>query len=255
MNIKLKFIKNVFILNTFIFALILFFNLSIHVQAEDPNPADPPTTPPNTEPAKPQEATPQIEGQDCCAIKSSYDDKDVGCFPVNNKDECLKHQIQGVNKVEYKEKYTCYDSYYNNVKYTDIAGSYCKKSEEDVFPDNPSGIVSKHCLIGTNLSGCLKNSFFPNIGLPGIATVNTGASKNLILTYLGLVINLILGFLGIIFFIIIIYAGVQWLIAADDENKVKEQKERLRNAVTGLAITLMAYGISYFVLSVLTKAS
>lgn len=247
MNIKLKFIKNVFILNTFIFALILFFGFLNQAQAEENSN--------NTAPTASATEAPQVEGTSCCNIKSIKNEEQIGCFPVNKKEDCDKHEKQGVNKVQYFEKQTCYDSYYNNVKYTNIAGSYCKNSEEEVFPDNPSGIVSRNCLFGNNLSGCLKNSFFPTIGLPGIETVNTGASKNLILTYLGLVINLILGFLGIIFLIIIIYAGVQWLIAADDENKIKDQKERLRNAVTGLAITLMAYGISYFVLSILTKAS
>lgn len=66
------------------------------------------------------------------------------------------------------------------------------------------------------------------------------------------VIKAALGFLGIIFVIIIIINGFKWMTAGGNEDKVKEAKDSIKNAIIGLIIVVAAYAITYFVFEVLS---
>ena len=67
------------------------------------------------------------------------------------------------------------------------------------------------------------------------------------------IIQYILGFLGIIFLILIIIGGYQWMTAGGNEETIGKAKKRIINATMGLAIVLMAYAISYFIIYFLTE--
>ncbi len=65
----------------------------------------------------------------------------------------------------------------------------------------------------------------------------------------------VLGFLGIIFVVIIVYAGFRWMTAGGNSEQVSEAQSWMRNAAIGLAIVLMSYSITIFVVEVLLNAS
>jgi uncharacterized protein (UPF0333 family) len=65
----------------------------------------------------------------------------------------------------------------------------------------------------------------------------------------------LLGFIGLIFLIMLLIGGYQWLTSYGNEEKVKHAKDRLKSAIIGLVIILVAYIITTFVTQVLTKAT
>lgn len=65
----------------------------------------------------------------------------------------------------------------------------------------------------------------------------------------GQVINAILGLAGMIFFALTVYAGFLWMTAAGNDEQVSKATDIIKMAVIGLAITLAAYSITFFVVS------
>jgi len=65
-------------------------------------------------------------------------------------------------------------------------------------------------------------------------------------------IRLALSLLGIIFLILIIVGGYQWMTAGGNEEMVTKARQRIINAAIGLAIVLLAYAISYFIIYYIT---
>lgn len=61
------------------------------------------------------------------------------------------------------------------------------------------------------------------------------------------VIRVVLSFLGILFVILIIVSGFRWMTAGGNEDIVHQAQSRIKNAVIGLLIVVMAYGITNFV--------
>jgi hypothetical protein len=57
----------------------------------------------------------------------------------------------------------------------------------------------------------------------------------------------VLSFVGAIFFILIVVSGIQWMTAGGNEEKVTKARTRLVNASIGLAITVAAYFITWFI--------
>jgi len=88
------------------------------------------------------------------------------------------------------------------------------------------------------------------------ATAKTAGYKNPqpLPTAIGNIVGLFLSFLGVIFFALIVYGGFLWMTAAGSENKVGTAKKIIVSAVTGLAIVLSAYAITYFITNQLQKA-
>jgi hypothetical protein len=80
----------------------------------------------------------------------------------------------------------------------------------------------------------------------------TGAKAESVDSIIGLVIFMVLGLVGVIFFGLIILSGLKWMIAQGNEEKVKKAKESIINSLIGLAITLAAYTISYFLINYFT---
>jgi len=69
---------------------------------------------------------------------------------------------------------------------------------------------------------------------------------------IGMVIYIALGMVGVLFFSLIIYSGIRWMISRDNEERVRKAKDSLLNSIIGLAITLGAYAISYFIINYFT---
>ena len=69
------------------------------------------------------------------------------------------------------------------------------------------------------------------------------------------IIRVVLGFLGVIFIVLIVYAGFVWMTSAGNEEKVKKAKDIMVAAIIGVAIVLLAYAITYFVIDKLLEAT
>lgn len=100
-------------------------------------------------------------------------------------------------------------------------------------------------------------------GLPGnpqaeLDKVKTGAGFTAttdLPTVIGRVINVLFSLLGLIAVVIVVYSGFQWMTSGGDEKKIGAAKSRMINAVIGIAIILLAYSITSFVLSKLATVT
>jgi len=61
------------------------------------------------------------------------------------------------------------------------------------------------------------------------------------------IIKIFLSFLGVVFLLLIIYGGFMWMTAQGNESKVETAKKIITRAVIGLAVVLLAYGLTWFV--------
>lgn len=88
------------------------------------------------------------------------------------------------------------------------------------------------------------------LGGAGYGTV----TENTIPTMIGQIVRIVLSFVGAIFFILIVISGIQWMTAGGNEDKVSKSRTRLVNATIGLAITVAAYFITWFISNTLLSA-
>lgn len=79
--------------------------------------------------------------------------------------------------------------------------------------------------------------------------ITTTNGEKLVLDKITLVINIILGLLGIIFLGLAIYGGFLWMTAGGKIDQVKRSKDLLAQAVLGLTVVLLAYAITFFVVT------
>ena len=68
----------------------------------------------------------------------------------------------------------------------------------------------------------------------------------------GTIINSALGIVGLALLAFMIYAGITWMTAGGNSDKVEEAKTTIKNCVIGLAIIVLAFAISQFVIGALT---
>ncbi len=76
-----------------------------------------------------------------------------------------------------------------------------------------------------------------------------GLSSTNLMTIVGRIINVFFGLLAFVALGLILFAGFRWMTAAGDETKVEEAKNILKNAVIGLIIIFLAFGITQFIMS------
>lgn len=69
------------------------------------------------------------------------------------------------------------------------------------------------------------------------------------------VIRVSLSLLGILLTAYLVYGGYKWMTAGGESKEIEEAKTIIRNAVIGLAVVLLAYSISLFVVSNLLRAT
>lgn len=85
---------------------------------------------------------------------------------------------------------------------------------------------------------------------------NTGlGGSNNLGVLVGRLINSALGLLGIVLVVIVIYAGFLWMTAQGNDEKVKQAKKMITNAVVGLVLIFAAYAITTFVVNALGAAT
>ena len=85
-------------------------------------------------------------------------------------------------------------------------------------------------------------------GLPSEYPGKTGADQSLIaivLKYVGVGLS----YLGILFMIMVLYAGITWMTAGGNAENTKKAQRTLIHASIGLAVTLMSYSITVFILN------
>jgi hypothetical protein len=83
----------------------------------------------------------------------------------------------------------------------------------------------------------------------------TGLGNSDIRVIIGRIIEVALGLVGVVVLVYIIYAGFTWMTAGGDEEKINNAKKILRNAVIGLAIVLLAFSITQFIITSLLGAT
>jgi cbb3-type cytochrome oxidase subunit 3 len=84
-----------------------------------------------------------------------------------------------------------------------------------------------------NETGHTKQTFFNN------ANSLEGGVANIVFALLTLV--------GMIFLILLIYGGIFWMTARGNEQQAQKAKNIITSSVVGLAIVLLAYAISIFI--------
>ncbi|OGF22872.1 hypothetical protein A2Y83_02530 [Candidatus Falkowbacteria bacterium RBG_13_39_14] len=72
--------------------------------------------------------------------------------------------------------------------------------------------------------------------------------ENSLYKVIGRWIKLALSLIGIVLIILIIYAGYLWFAADGNEEQIGQAKSYIINAVIGIAIVLLAYAITYFIM-------
>jgi uncharacterized membrane protein len=113
-------------------------------------------------------------------------------------------------------------------------------------------------LLPNKLSLAQEYNFDENSGLNQTAesggfTNTLFNSSDSINTAISQVIDIVLSFLGVIFFVLIIISGYQWMTAGGSKEQVQKAQGRLKNAVIGLAIVLVAYAITFLITSLLVN--
>lgn len=76
-----------------------------------------------------------------------------------------------------------------------------------------------------------------------------------LLTIVGRIIYVALGFVGILLLAYLLYAGFLWMTSGGETENVKKAKLMIRNAVIGLLIITAAFGITRFILGLLSGVS
>lgn len=73
------------------------------------------------------------------------------------------------------------------------------------------------------------------------------------ITIISAVVSTVISLLGVVFIGLMIYGGFIWMTARGNEERVTKAKDLMTAAVIGLIIVMMAYAISYFVISSITE--
>ena len=87
-----------------------------------------------------------------------------------------------------------------------------------------------------------------NQGIPELLEQTQLGNRPLTET-IALIIKIVLSFLGLIAVIIIIMGGFKWMTSGGNETKVEEAKKLMIAGIIGLAIVILAYAISNFIIS------
>lgn len=112
----------------------------------------------------------------------------------------------------------------------------------------------------TPRAASLRENPFVNAG-GQLGTVATGAGQaasvqeGALEDFIGKLIKGAISFVGVLFFGYLVWAGYLWMTAHGEEEKITQAKKMISGGVIGLAITLMAYAITVFVVSKLDGAA
>lgn len=65
----------------------------------------------------------------------------------------------------------------------------------------------------------------------------------------GKIVGIALVFLGVIFLILALYAGITWMVSGGKKESIKKAKDILIAASIGLAVCLMAYQVTSYIIT------
>lgn len=80
----------------------------------------------------------------------------------------------------------------------------------------------------------------------GASFSSSQTNENTVADVVGRVASIVLAFVGVVFFCFILYSGYQWLTAGGKEEAINEARTRIVQSTIGLAITAMAYFLTWF---------
>jgi hypothetical protein len=86
------------------------------------------------------------------------------------------------------------------------------------------------------------------------AGAGTGLASEDVRVVILKIIRVALGFLGTVAFLLLLYGGYTWMTAAGNEENIDKAKKIITNAAIGLAIILLSFSITHFIITQLTKA-
>lgn len=109
-----------------------------------------------------------------------------------------------------------------------------------------SGAVLAVGILGGSCTALAEGPLTGAIGKLEKVNETTHLESNLT-SSVGTIIKTILSLVGTIFFALTIYAGILWMTAMGNGEQVERSRSIVTAAVIGLAITLSAYAITYFV--------
>lgn len=94
------------------------------------------------------------------------------------------------------------------------------------------------------------SSIFTN-SLPdaGIAAYGGTLPTSSLMDVVSVILSAVLSLLGVIFLMLTVYAGVLWMTAQGDSKKVEKAQSILQQALIGLVICVLAFGMTWFVAS------
>lgn len=72
---------------------------------------------------------------------------------------------------------------------------------------------------------------------------------------IGKIIRIVLSLVGTIFLALTVYAGFLWMTAGGDEGKVEKAMDIIKMSTIGLIIVLAGYGITTFIVGVVTTTA
>lgn len=91
----------------------------------------------------------------------------------------------------------------------------------------------------------------PNLGLEYGSS--TGLGKSDVRLTIARIIRIVLSFLGVLTMVLIIYSGFKWMTAGGSNEEVDKAKTILKNATIGLAIVMVSYALTTFIIENLYK--
>lgn len=110
------------------------------------------------------------------------------------------------------------------------------------------------------VSALLAQNFFEDSSGLKVTAEKTGHTKQKVFsggdsldTGIGQIIQIVLSLVGIAFMIFLFYGGILWMTAAGSEKRIEQAKNIMSQSIIGLIIVLMAYAISYFIVSIFAQ--
>ena len=82
---------------------------------------------------------------------------------------------------------------------------------------------------------------------------NLALSNNTLADTIGSVIGAFLSILGVLFLVLMIYGGYIWMVSRGNEQEVNRARDLIKDAIIGFIIISIAYGVTFFVSSILVK--
>ncbi len=128
-----------------------------------------------------------------------------------------------------------------------------------VITTRPSMILADNTIGPTNNENSPANQAGNNLILRGLKgttpeTGYTNINQDSIKNIAAKIIQTILNLLGILFLILMIISGYQWMTAGGNEEIIGKAKKRIINSVIGIAIVILSYVISYFIMYIIYSA-